>query len=60
MERLDTKKDQLLASADMFDIKIKGIGGHGAAPQGTVDTIIVASHLVQALQTIVSKILKST
>ena len=44
-----------LAAADMFDIKIKGIGGHGAAPQGTVDSVIVASHLVQALQTIVSR-----
>ena len=49
------KSGPIMASADMFDIKIKGIGGHGAAPQGTVDTIIVASHLVQALQTIVSR-----
>ena len=39
----------------MFDIKVRGIGGHGAAPQGTVDTIVVSSHLVQALQTIVSR-----
>ncbi len=45
----------VLAAADMFEIKIKGIGGHGAAPQGTVDTVVVASHLVQALQTIVSR-----
>ena len=45
----------VLAAADMFEIKIKGIGGHGAAPQGTVDAVIVASHLVQALQTIVSR-----
>ena len=49
------KKGSVMAAADMFDIKIKGIGGHGAAPQGTVDTIIVASHLIQALQTIVSR-----
>ena len=45
----------VLAAADMFEIKIKGIGGHGAAPQGTVDAVVVASHLVQALQTIVSR-----
>ena len=45
----------VLAAADMFEINIKGIGGHGAAPQGTVDAVIVASHLVQALQTIVSR-----
>ena len=49
------KSGPVMASADMFDIKIKGIGGHGAAPQGTVDAIIVTSHLIQALQTIVSR-----
>jgi len=45
----------VLAAADMFEINIKGIGGHGAAPQGTIDAVVVASHLVQALQTIVSR-----
>ena len=49
------KSGPVMASADMFDIKIKGVGGHGAAPQGTVDAIIIASHLIQALQTIVSR-----
>jgi len=49
------KDGPIMAAADMFDIKVKGIGGHGAAPQGTVDTIIVAAHLIQALQTIVSR-----
>tara|TARA_B100000029_G_scaffold515691_1_gene624000 strand:- start:1550 stop:2719 length:1170 start_codon:yes stop_codon:yes gene_type:complete len=49
------KEGPVLAAADMFDITIKGIGGHGAAPQGTVDTIIVASHLIQAFQTIISR-----
>ena len=49
------KDGPVLAAADMFDIKIKGIGGHGAAPHGTVDCVVVASHLVQALQTIVSR-----
>ena len=45
----------VMAAADMFTIDIKGIGGHGATPQGTVDCIVVASHLIQALQTIVSR-----
>jgi len=49
------KDGPVLAAADMFDIKVKGIGGHGAAPQGTVDTVVVSSHLIQALQTIVSR-----
>ena len=45
----------VLAAADMFEIKIKGIGGHGAAPQGTIDAVVVSSHLIQAFQTIVSR-----
>ena len=45
----------VMAAADMFKINIKGIGGHGAAPQGTVDAVVVASHLIQVLQTIVSR-----
>ena len=49
------KDGPVMAAADMFTITIKGIGGHGAAPQGTVDSIVVASHLIQALQTIVSR-----
>ena len=49
------KSGPVMAAADIFTIKIKGIGGHGAAPQGTVDCVIVASHLIQAIQTIVSR-----
>lgn len=49
------KEGPVMAAADMFDITIKGIGGHGAAPQGTVDTIVVASSLIQAFQTIISR-----
>tara|TARA_B100000131_G_scaffold20005_1_gene19629 strand:- start:345 stop:1517 length:1173 start_codon:yes stop_codon:yes gene_type:complete len=45
----------IMAAADMFKITINGKGGHGAAPQGCVDSIIVASHLIQSLQTIVSR-----
>ena len=45
----------VMAAADIFTIEINGIGGHGAAPQGTVDSIVVASHLIQSLQTIVSR-----
>ena len=45
----------VMAAADIFTIEITGIGGHGAAPQGTVDSIVVASYLIQSLQTIVSR-----
>ena len=44
-----------LASGDSVDIKIRGIGGHGAAPEMTKDPIVVAAEIVLALQTIVSR-----
>jgi len=49
------KTGPIMAAADMFDITIRGKGGHGATPQGTIDSIVVASHLVTMLQTIVSR-----
>ena len=49
------KPGPILAAADKFTITIKGVGGHGAAPQGTVDAIVVGSHLIGAFQTIVSR-----
>jgi len=49
------KPGPILAAADIFEIKIKGEGGHGATPQGTIDAIVVASHIIQTFQTIVSR-----
>jgi amidohydrolase len=45
----------MMAASDKFSIDVIGKGGHGAAPQSTVDAIVVASHLVTALQTVVSR-----
>ena len=44
-----------MASATSIDIKIKGVGGHGSAPETTKDPIVVAAQVVMALQTIVSR-----
>ena len=49
------KDGPIMAAADMFEITIIGKGGHGATPHGTVDSILVASYLVNAFQTIVSR-----
>lgn len=43
------------ANVDSLDITIFGRGGHGAWPHNTVDPIVVASEIVLALQTIVSR-----
>ena len=49
------KAGPILAAADEFEITIRGKGGHGAAPQGSVDAVVVSAHLITALQTIVSR-----
>jgi len=45
----------LLASADEFEIKVTGKGGHAAMPHAAVDTTLAASHIVVALQSIVAR-----
>lgn len=45
----------IMASADTFDIYIKGISGHGASPHKSIDPIVAGSMVVNALQTIVSR-----
>lgn len=44
-----------MAAADAFEVTVRGKGGHGASPHQTVDPIVVASHLILALQQIVSR-----
>jgi len=43
------------SSSDSVDIKVRGIGGHGAYPHQTIDPIYVSSQLVIALQGIISR-----
>jgi len=50
----------LMACADQFDIRIEGLGGHAAMPHACVDTVVVASHIVIALQSIVSRNVRPT
>lgn len=45
----------MMASADDFEIMIEGKDGHGSMPHETVDPIYIASHLIQGLQSIVSR-----
>ncbi len=45
----------LLASSDEFEIVVTGKGGHAAAPHEALDTTLIASHIVVALQSVVSR-----
>ena len=44
-----------MAGAAMFTLEITGKGGHGGAPHRTIDAVVVATHVVNALQTIVAR-----
>ncbi|MEL6607112.1 MAG: M20 family metallopeptidase, partial [Bacteroidota bacterium] len=48
-------KGTMLASADELHITIQGKGGHAAAPHNAVDPILIAAHMIVALQQIVSR-----
>jgi amidohydrolase len=52
---LGVKPGPIMAAADIFEITIHGKGGHGAAPQGTKDAVVIAAQLIQTFQTIVSR-----
>ena len=52
---LATKPGAMSASCDDFAITVRGRGGHGAYPHGSVDTIPIAAEIVGAVQRIVSR-----
>jgi len=49
------RKGLSMASCDEIFITVTGKGGHGAVPHLAIDTVLVASHIVVALQQIVSR-----
>jgi amidohydrolase len=44
-----------MANVDSIDMDVRGVGGHGAAPQTTKDPIVLAAAIVMRLQTLVSR-----
>jgi len=44
-----------MAAADRIEITIDGRGGHGAHPHRTIDPVVVAGHVITAVQSIVSR-----
>jgi hippurate hydrolase len=45
----------VLANVDSIDIRLRGVGGHGAYPETTRDPIVLAAQSILALQTIRSR-----
>ncbi|UTF51172.1 amidohydrolase [Desulfomicrobium sp. ZS1] len=50
-----TRQGPLMARPDVFSITLTGKGGHASAPHQCIDPILAGSHLVAALQGIVSR-----
>ena len=45
----------MMAAVDEFDIIVNGKGGHAAIPQLAIDPVVIASQIVLAVQTIISR-----
>ncbi len=50
-----TRPGALMAATDIFTIDIQASGGHAAKPHETIDPIVIASHIILALQSIASR-----
>ena len=53
--QVSVRPGAMMASADGFTLIVRGKGGHGAMPDLTVDAVVIASQVVSALQTLVSR-----
>ena len=53
--KVGMKSGKYMASTDEIFITVKGKGGHGAIPHKNIDPVLIASHLVVALQQVVSR-----
>jgi amidohydrolase len=53
--KIGFREGMYMASADEIYLKVVGKGGHGAAPDLAIDPIVIASHIIIALQQIISR-----
>ncbi len=53
--KLGFKSGMYMASCDEIYLTVRGQGGHGAVPELTIDPVLISSHIVVALQQIISR-----
>lgn len=53
--KIGFREGMYMASADEIYLKVIGKGGHGAAPELAIDPIVIASHIIVAMQQIISR-----
>jgi amidohydrolase len=56
--KIGFREGMYMASTDELYLTVKGKGGHGAAPDQVVDPVLMASHIIVALQQIISRFRK--
>jgi amidohydrolase len=53
--KIGVREGMYMASSDEIYLKVIGKGGHGAAPELTIDPIVIASHIIIGLQQVISR-----
>jgi amidohydrolase len=53
--KIGFREGMYMASADEIYVTVKGKGGHGAMPETFIDPVLISSHIIVALQQIVSR-----
>ncbi len=53
--KIGLRPGQYMASADEIYVTVTGKGGHGALPHDCIDPIVITSHIITALQQVVSR-----
>lgn len=53
--KIGIRKGKIMASMDSLFVRVIGRGGHGAQPHMNVDPVVIAAHIILALQQIVSR-----
>lgn len=58
--KIGLKAGQYMASTDEVHLTVRGKGGHAAIPHKVIDPVLIAAHIILALQQIVSRKSKPT
>ncbi len=53
--KVGVREGMYMASSDEIYLKVIGKGGHGAAPELTIDPVVIASYIIIALQQVISR-----
>ena len=53
--KIGFREGMYMASCDEIYLRVVGKGGHGAAPELAIDPVVIASHIIIAMQQVISR-----